>query len=237
MNSVTLELKYKSKKLKGLKKMKIEIIKEEGKMKKIIGMMIGLLLIAGITKTAWAINPDQITISITPVSDINVTISSDTVEWNNAGQTLSMTNVTMGTTDYFIKPATVTYTGSFIDTEINLQGVDTMATWTFDADETAENDELQVYVLFSENNEPTAPSPITLYENTKNLVTTGLARIGENDAENTDGNYLNTAYDTVDEDFDPGVGKHMWIRLDMPPYTSDVNAQVFSITLTAVDDD
>ena len=55
----------------------------------------------------------------------------------------------LGVTDYMIRPATVTYTGTFADAEVDVSAdVSALTGWTLDTDATAEADQLQVYVLF-----------------------------------------------------------------------------------------
>ena len=208
------------------------------KLKRVIAALsvLGLVGLAGVRK-AWAINPDQLTISVTPTVAMNIAIATGTVQWNSGDTDLNL-SLSLGTTDYLVKPATVTYTGTFSGAEIDLQGVDNMAAWAFDADDTAGTDQLQVYVLFSSNTVSAAPTPIADWTaGGDDRLGTTSARVGATGGDNNNGNFLNVtdfAGSPAENLIDSTQNQmHMWIRLDVPPDTSSTAQQDFSITVTA----
>ena len=81
-------------------------------MKRLMVIMMGLLIAVGMVGVAHSATSDQLTITIQPTSEMDIVISTDDIDWVGGTSGLDLTNVSMGTTDYFVKPATVTYTGS-----------------------------------------------------------------------------------------------------------------------------
>jgi hypothetical protein len=197
-----------------------------------------LALTAGLAGKAWAINPDQITITITPSVNMNVAITTTTVEWFSGDTDLNL-SMALGATDYFVRPATVTYTGTFGAAELNLRA-SLAGGWSIDADaSTNEDDALQVYSLMSATGQSAAPALADYADGTgvtgDQIITTdrryGLS--GSDDGAN-DSQFQETSYSSASENLSNGEQRHMWLRLDAPANTTTTAAQTLTVVVEAV---
>ncbi len=200
-------------------------------------LMLMLLAVVGV-KRAWAINPDQITITIAPTVAMNVSIATTSIQWNSGDTDMNLA-LSLGTTDYLVKPATVTYTGTFGNAEMDVTG-SLSGGWTIDSDGTAQEDQLQVYALFSHISTTTAPTVPTHYVDgtgaSGDQVTTGARRFGQSggDDSGNDSAFQESSYTTSSENWNTGDSKHLWLRLDLPPTSSTGATQTLVVSLTAV---
>lgn len=170
---------------------------------------------------------DSIVVRIQPAADLGVSIDT-------ANVTLDFT-LDMGATQYTLTPATVTILGTISPQELNIQGGNNSANpqWLLDTDETAAIDELQLYALFATGR--TAPPSEAEFAGTKNLITTTLTRVGTSGGSAANQNYENNVM-SGGADMDSlavGTQRQLWLRMDVPPYTSVTTQQSFTVTLTA----
>ena len=210
-------------------------------MKKLM-MMVAVMM--GLTVAAGALPVDQLTITLTPNVNANVAITTTTVRWQNVGAGeiagLDLGTLDLGATAYMIQPATFTMTGSFAAMEVSVEAVGyTMGAWSFDADGTANEDALQVYALMSAATEPDAPV-LTDYDNGSgdnvgDQIIASARRYGRSGSEDVLNNsiYQKSSYNSASENMANGEQRHMWLRADLPPSTSDTGARAFAVMLTA----
>lgn len=197
-----------------------------------LALMLGLALAAQPVK---ALVSDQITITITPSVALNVAIDTTTINWSNGDSGLTLTtSMDLGATVYMTSPATMTYTGSFTDAEMDVTGSDAGMNWTFDANQGATGDQLQAYLLFTDVSRSSAPTSAEFEDNADHLIQNSAVRLGASGGDNADGNFLNSAASSNDENFVDNEQAHMWFRLDLPPTSSFTGDEVFTLTLTAV---
>lgn len=207
-------------------------------------LMMALVLAAGLCGVAEAAMVDQLTITLTPNVNANVAITTTTVRWQNVGvgeiAGLDLGTLDLGATAYMIQPATFTMTGSFAAMEVEAQAVGyTMGAWSFDADGTAAEDQLQVYALMSATSEPDAPV-LADYDNGSadnvgDQIIASARRYGRSGADDgtNDSIYQKSTYGPASENLANGEQRHMWLRADLPPSTSDTGARAFAVMLTA----
>jgi len=226
-----------------------------------LGLMLGL---GGVVRQAEAINPDAMTIRLAPLVSLNVAITTTTSLWRElAGPTdinpsqasgaMDLGSLSLGNTVYMLQPAAVTVTTEFADTELDVKvvglgsGAEGIGAWIFDTDGTAAQDQMQVYALFSDTGTATAPAltdftdcpgPCTNAEIAADQIATTDRRYGRNAADDTtnDSIFQEATYNSASENInDASTDKrHLWIRVDLPPTTSDSGEKKFSIVLTAV---
>lgn len=207
-------------------------------------LMTALVLAAGLCGVAKAGTVDQLTITLTPNVNANVAITTETVRWQNVGVDeiagLNLSTLDLGATVYMLQPATFTMTGSFANMEVSVkaQGY-TMGNWTFDPDGTAAEDQLQVYALMSATSKIAAPALGDYDDGSADnvgdqIITTDrrYGRAGGEDGAN-DSIYQKSSYDSASENMGSGAQRHMWLRADLPPSTSDTTAKAFAVVLTA----
>ena len=209
-------------------------------MKKLM-MMVAVMM--GLTVAAGALPVDQLTITLTPNVNANVAITTTTVRWQNVGAGeiagLDLGTLDLGATAYMIQPATFTMTGSFAAMEVSVEAVGyTMGAWSFDADGTANEDALQVYALMSAATEPDAPA-LTDYDSgtaaAGDQIVAAARRYGVSGSDDggNDNAFQKAAYSSASENMANGEQRHMWLRADLPPSTSDTGARAFAVMLTA----
>jgi hypothetical protein len=211
-------------------------------------LLMAVLLVAGLACGAWAANADQLTITLTPNVNANVAITTTTVKWQNvgvgpiAGTGLDLGGLDLGATVYMIQPATFTMTGSYATMEVEVQAVaNSMGAWTFDADGTAEENQLQVYALMSATTKIDAPGVVLdNYDdgstgNTGDQIIATPRRYGRSGSYDGTFNsvYQKASYDGASEHMANNDQRHMWLRADLPPSTTDTGARSFSVVLTA----
>lgn len=206
-------------------------------------LMMAAVLALGLSGVAEAGTVDQLTITLTPNVNANVAVTTTTVRWQNVGvgeiAGLDLSTLDLGATVYMIQPATFTMTGTFANMEVSVkaQGY-TMGNWTFDADGTAAADQLQVYALMSDTSEPDAPL-LTNYadgsaDNVGDQIITTDRRYGQSGGDGAgDSIFQEVDYATASENMGNGAQRHMWLRADLPPSTSDTTAKAFAVVLTA----
>ena len=207
-------------------------------------LMMAVAMVMGLMGAAQAATVDQLTITLTPNVNANVAITTTTVRWQNVGvgeiAGLALGSLDLGATVYMIQPATFTMTGTFAAMEVSVEAVGyTMGAWSFDADGTANEDALQVYSLMSAVTEPDAPA-LTDYDNgsADNVGDQIIAsarrygRSGSDDGTN-DSIYQKASYAAASENLANGEQRHMWLRADLPPSTSDTGLREFAVMLTA----
>lgn len=215
------------------------------KMKKLsvaLAVTMGLGLFAA---KAWAINPTQFTVTITPNISMDVAVSTASVDWNSgATDTLDLT-LAMDTTDYMVSPATVTLTTTFSNTELNINGVDNMPDWSFSTDGTHGANVLAVNALLGSTSDTSAPATSDytygIGATGDQIVTTaqsgGSARryglSGSDDGANNSA-YQNSGYSSASENLNNGDSRHLWLKLMTPTTTGSSNTQSFSVVITAV---
>jgi hypothetical protein len=114
-----------------------------------------------------------------------------------------------------------------------------MGAWSFDADGTAETDQLQLYALMSAVTQPDAPALGDYDDGSADNVGDQIigsarryGRSGSDDGSN-DSIYQKASYDNASENLGNGEARHMWLRADLPPATSDTGARAFAVVLTA----
>ena len=207
-------------------------------------LMMAVAMVMGLMGAAQAATVDQLTITLTPNVNANVAITTTTVRWQNVGvgeiAGLDLGTLDLGATAYMIQPATFTMTGSFAAMEVEAQAVGyTMGAWSFDADGTANEDALQVYSLMSAATEPDAPA-LTDYDNGSadnvgDQIIASARRYGRSGSDDggNDNAFQKAAYSSASENLANGEQRHMWLRADLPPSTSDTGARAFAVMLTA----
>ena len=207
-------------------------------------MLMAAVVLMGLCGKAQAGSVDQLTITLTPNVNANVAVTTTTVLWQNQGvgtiAGLDLGTLDLGATVYMLQPATFTMTGSYASMEVSVkaQGY-TMGTWSFDADGTAADDQLQVYALMSATSQHDAPA-LGDYDdgsadNTGDQIVASDRRYGQAGADDAgnDSIYQKASYDSASENMGNGVQRHMWLRTDLPPATSDTSAKSFAVVLTA----
>jgi hypothetical protein len=204
-------------------------MKSTTKLIKTLGLLVGLMAVAS---GAWAATSDQLTITLTPSVNMNIAITTTTVQWNSGDTDLNL-SLALGVTDYLVRPATVTYTGTFANAEMDIDGVDNMTDWTFDPDDVPSQNDVQVYVVFGSTNAGAAPTLTQFTEDGDDRLNDASTRVGATGGDNADANHLNAGYDATDENLVNNEQMHMWIRIDMPPSSTVTTQQDFSILLTA----
>ena len=207
-------------------------------------LMMAVAMVMGLMGAAQAATVDQLTITLTPNVNANVAITTTTVRWQNVGvgeiAGLALGSLDLGATVYMIQPATFTMTGTFAAMEVSVEAVGyTMGAWSFDADGTANEDALQVYSLMSAVTEPDAPA-LTDYangsgDNVGDQIITTDRRYGQasGDDVGNDSIFQEFSYNSASENLASGAQRHMWLRADLPPSTSDTGARAFAVMLTA----
>ncbi len=229
-------------------------------MKRLLALGMALGLCSAAAQRAWAVNPDQMTITMNIVAAVDVLIATTTTRWYNEENAaefdptdlpggINLGDLTLGNTIYMVRPATVTVTTDFADTELDVQGIGEgagLGAWTFDTDGFAEQNELQVYALFGPTSNGSVPAFATTYDdctllcnNDDNLgdqITNALRRYGDlaGDAAGDDGVFQDAGYAVASENINPASeDRHLWIRLDTPPSTTELGSKNFSIQITA----
>ena len=194
---------------------------------------------------AEAATSDALTISITPTANVQVDLDTTTVAWNTVGTGLDLSALSMGATDFMIRPATITATGTFNPHEVGVQGTDLAGnTWILDPDEVAAENQLQLYALFTPTSRSTAPTEANYtgdFSNGTELVLTASEKrygLSGSQCAGDDCNFQNNDETnlTGDENLDPAADnkRHVWLRADMPPTTSVSGVeQRFTVTFTA----
>src|SRR5687768_11088844 len=151
---------------------------------------------------SWAAISDQITLTVVPQAAVNVVIATGSVDWggdSSASDTLNVGTLATGATAYMISPATVTYTGTYNNAEMELGGA-ISGGMTLNTSLTDASNALQVFTLFS-GVSVGAPTPAQYNAAADHLVQTGAAiRVGAAGSDNNDGNYLNNGYDATDNE-------------------------------------
>ncbi len=214
------------------------------KMTKGLGLAMGLVL-GAVVGQAWA-DPNaandlgQFTVTIQPNVDLGVQVDTTTTKFVTAGGNLTGT-MALGATDYLVSPASVTILGNFSNQEIELQAAG-LDSWTVDGDETAAQDQVQVYALFAVN-KTSRPVEAEFGQggDARHLVT-GLKMAGETLAGGEDDNLTGNQFEIANADMTSGTNmdgltvgtlKQLWLRLDAPPATTSDENQRVQLTLTA----
>lgn len=185
---------------------------------------------------------DALTISLTPAIDLGVDIDTSTVRFDASDTpgTLSLT-LPLGATAYFISPATMTVLGNFNNQEVQLQAAG-LDQWTVDGDEAANADALQVYALFAVNKASRPVEGEFGADSARHLVTGAPATAGETQGSEsnlrTSNRYEIANGDMTDgadmDNLTVGTVRQLWLRADLPPFSSTEAQQRFVLTVTAV---
>ncbi len=205
------------------------------------------LLAAALAMTpagAWAAdadnsnNSDQIVIRITPNADYGVEIDTTNV-------TLDLGTLSLGTTAFLVKPATVTIVGTVSRRGVSNTGQELDVTagltggWLLDAAPTTGSqagnlDELAMYLLFSATSLSEAPSGVDFASGNADItVTQSAIRAGGTAGVGTRFEKA-TGFGTTDMDnLSVSNKKHMWAWFRLPSETSVGGAQDVTVTLTA----
>ena len=210
-------------------------------MKRAMKGVLALALMLGFgVREAGAVNPDMLTITITPVVTLDVVVDTGTVLWNSGDADLDLT-LALGTTDFLIRPGTMTVSTNFADTEIDVDGLDNMTDWTFDTSApSVETDALQVYLLMSDTVQFIPPTLANFTDGTAaegdQVVDTGARRYGlsGSDSAGNDNAYQEFDFNDASENLNNNDERHLWVRVDLPVTSSVTTLQRFSIALTAV---
>jgi hypothetical protein len=196
---------------------------------------------------ARAAASDSLQVTLSPVVSLSVVISTDNVLWRNqAGGAdisgLDLGGLDLGTTVYMVRPATFTVSTNYSATELDVEGAAAdLGAWSFDADGTAEPDQLQVYALMSKTSQPVAPQ-LTDFDDgtgvTGDMITASPRRYGVSGSDDgsNDSAFQKASYDSASENLGKDEQRHMWLRLDLPPFTSDTSLKKFGVILTVKTD-
>jgi hypothetical protein len=210
-----------------------------------LGLVMGLVLGAAVGQ-AWADpntsnDKDSLTITIQPNVDLGVDVDTTTTKFVTAGGNLTGT-MALGATDYLVSPASVTILGNFSNQEVQVEAAG-LDSWTVDADETAAQNQVQVYALFAVNKTSRPVEAEFGSDSARHLVTGAAQTAGEavgaaENGDRTDNRYeIPVADMTSGTDMDGlavGTLKQLWLRLDAPPSTTSDENQRVVVTLTAV---
>jgi hypothetical protein len=191
-----------------------------------------------------AADSDALQITLSPVVSLSVTISTDAVLWRNEGggadiPGLDLGGLDMGATVYMVRPATFTVSTNFSAAELDVQGVAMdLGAWSFDSDGTAEQDKLQVYALMGATSKHEAPALSDFDDGSADDVGDQViaaprryGRAGSDDGTNNSV-FQKSSYSWASENLGQDEQRHLWLRLDLPPSTSDTGLKTFGITLT-----
>ncbi|OGS56028.1 MAG: hypothetical protein A3J79_11320 [Elusimicrobia bacterium RIFOXYB2_FULL_62_6] len=196
---------------------------------------------------ARAADSDSLQVTLSPVVSLSVTISTDTVLWRNAGggadiSGLDLGGLDLGATVYMVRPATFTVSTNYSATELDVEGAAAdLGAWSFDSDGTAAQDQLQVYALMSKTSQASAPQLSDFDDGigaAGDMIVASPRRYGVSGSDDgsNDSAFQKASFDSAGENLGQGEQRHMWLRLDLPPSTSDTAAKTFGVILTVKTD-
>ena len=210
------------------------------------GAMAGLIALAAMAMTAtgaWALDPDSdaFTIRITPNLDYGIDVDTATTQFDTGDPPGDLdVTLSLGATNFFISPATVTVKGNFNNQEVYVRAV-ALDNWTVDADETADLNQVQLYGLFTVN-KTSAPLLAEFgSDSARHLIAGSAQYAGEPQGSETNTRTANR-YEIANGDMTSGtdmdgltVGtiKQLWLRVDSPPTSDYDTAQRFQVIVTA----
>lgn len=219
-------------------------IETKGRGKNILAVLSLLAALLVSPLPSRAADSDSLQVTLSPVVSLSVTISTDTVLWRNAGggadiSGLDLGGLDLGATVYMVQPATFTISTNYSAAELDVQGVAaSLGSWSFDADGEAAQDALQVYALMGATSEPDAPA-LSDYDDgstdeTGDQVVGSARRYGRAGSDDGTNNsvFQKSSYSWASENLGQDEQRHLWLRLDLPPSTSDTGLKTFGITLT-----
>ncbi len=192
---------------------------------------------------AWAADPDTdaFTIRITPSVDYGVDVDTATTQFDT-GDVAGDLDVTLsvGGTNYFIAPATVTVKGNFNNQELYLRAVG-LDNWTVDADETAQANAVQLYGLFAVD-KSSRPLEAEFASDTARHLITQTAQYAGEDSGTENNDRTDNRYEIANGDMTSGTNmdgltvntiKQLWLRVDSPAATDFVTAQQIQVIVSA----
>ncbi len=210
---------------------------------------LALALCLGAAKTANAATTGSLTATIRPTAVYALTI--DTAATVGA---LALGDVGLGASTQTVRPATVTVTSSFAQTELTLQGstdcTPACTPWTFDDNDTSgESNALQAWAVFTDTGTSLMPSKGgTGFSGAQpgqagsDMFDSSPRDVGDNDDTfdmfEVDGGAGEKDMDRLPAQVvDPGAAaSHLWLYFELPPAITadnDGKDQRITITLTA----
>jgi len=185
-------------------------------MKRLIGLLTGIVLVVGLAGLASAATSDSITLKVTCVIGLSVDIPQDEYNFGDVAprtptistEAIVVNNDSGGRTeDYQINSATSTASWNLITT---------------DPASAADEDVFSLKAMFKSTQPSGADFPAGSYLNTDAV-----------DQQNMNINFGTAGY-SGDNVVD-GADRNLWFRLHTPWSTTDTTEQSFSVTITAVD--
>lgn len=211
----------------------------------VVGLGLGLLL----TGSARAAISDSLTVTITPNAGYSLTLST-------ANVSLDMGVVALGASTQTVKPSTVTITSSFATTGLKMQGSMSGAgtPWTLAQNTAAQGlDQLAAWAVFTDTSISnyavlgTTGTGSTYFIGTtsgtanSNVIGTVNAPVGTFTGSSSPlfiasagaaGRKTMASLPPVTTDA-PASRAHLWMYFVLPPTTTDGNAKLMTLTLTA----
>ena len=203
-------------------------------------LLVLLAAVAGLGLWARPAEAANFTITVAPSVSMNVQVTTDTVQWNMAGVVNNMTAFSLagGATDYMVRPATVTVTTAFADTELELNGA-VGGGWTLsgNGDNTVLNN-VAVTTLLSATSAAGAPVQGDYVNGTGvtgDQLTTGgrrYGRAGSDDA--TNASQFQSVFGPASENLQNNDSRHLWVKIVAPTLTSDTTNKTITVNINAV---
>ncbi|MEQ1918989.1 MAG: hypothetical protein ABL955_07300 [Elusimicrobiota bacterium] len=220
-------------------------MKMEKKMKTPMKMWLAATaLLVGLAGQASAIDTDSLTVTITPTASYSLTVSTNP----GSGDWLNLGTVGLGLSTFTVRPATVTVTSSYAQTDLTIIGTVLSGGWTLGANSAAlGNDELAAWAVFTDTSVMASPAQASGYFSgtTPNVDNTDLLRNAIDDVGTAAGGnrkFVAAAGDAGYRSMEdissnavdaPAATSHLWLRFKLPPTTTTLTAKQLQITITA----
>ena len=207
-------------------------------MNRVIKGLLALALTMGLSQVAKAVPTGQLTVTITPNALYSLTIDT-------ANVSLNMGNVDLNVSTQTVSPSTVTIDSTYATTEIELQGASAGSgtPWTFDADTSNDElDALKAWGVFTTVSRTSAPTQTSGYFSgtvpgnaNSDVMDTTNRGIGDANSlfEAGGADFAFKDMDDLPSDPNPLAKSHLWLYFTTPVSSTDNNAKLITITLTA----
>ena len=201
-------------------------------------------MLLGMAGSASAIDTDSLTVTITPTASYSLTVSTNP----GAGDWLNLGTVGLGLSTFTVRPATVTVTSSYAQTDLTIIGTMLSGGWTLGANSAAlGNDELAAWAVFTDTSVMAAPAQASGYFSgtAPNVDGTDLLRNAIDDVGTAAGGNKkfvaipgDAGYRSMEDISSnavdaPAATSHLWLRFKLPPTTTTLTAKQLQITITA----
>ncbi|MDP3541708.1 MAG: hypothetical protein Q8T11_04485 [Elusimicrobiota bacterium] len=205
-----------------------------------------LALLAGLAVNASAADTDSLAVTITPEASYSLTLSTGP----GAGDWLNLGVVPLSGSTWTVRPATVTVTSSYTNTDLTLIGTMLSGGWALeDVDASAPTaDRLGAWAVFTDTSVAASPGQASGYFSGIAPDTTGsdvIDDIVQDVGTGADGKIMFVAapgdagYRSMEDNKStmsgdtPAATSHLWLRFKLPPTTTNLDPKVLQLTVTA----